>query len=238
MPDTPSARREPRLRGSFGTIDRLQTGADGGRVLKGDPFANPAQVAPPPPKGNQPSRSVHQGCAPSIVLRDHLMGFESLWVAFPAACGVTAVDEQICPQKSQRHGAALPPGVPGQVSAGGDRWVGWPGVAGRLPGARDPPSAPISRDRHGPRSCAFSGAVGANLQRDQAGDDHQEPHRAGGLPALSRREEKLWGGEFWGDGYFASTVGRLGNERTIGAYVKQQGSSYQQLHQDRQLALF
>ena len=51
-------------------------------------------------------------------------------------------------------------------------------------------------------------------------------------------KKKLWGGEFWSDGYFASTVGRLGNERTIGAYVKQQGSSYQQLRQDRQLALF
>ena len=51
-------------------------------------------------------------------------------------------------------------------------------------------------------------------------------------------KKKLWGGEFWSDGYFASTVGRQGNERTIGTYVKQQGSSYQQLHQDRQLALF
>jgi putative transposase len=48
----------------------------------------------------------------------------------------------------------------------------------------------------------------------------------------------LWGGEFWSDGYFASTVGRQGDERTIGAYVKQQGLSHQQLHQDRQLALF
>ena len=49
-------------------------------------------------------------------------------------------------------------------------------------------------------------------------------------------KRKLWGGEFWSD--FASTVGRQGNERTIGAYVKQQGSDYQQLHQDHQLALF
>src|SRR4051794_24304348 len=138
MPDTPSARREPRLCGSFGTIDRLQTGADGGRVLKGDPFANPAQVVPPPPKENQPSRSVHQGCAPSIVLRDHLMGFESLWVAFPAACGVTAVDEQVCPQKSQRHSAALSSGVPGQVSAGGGGWFGWLGGGGGGAGGRGP----------------------------------------------------------------------------------------------------
>ena len=51
-------------------------------------------------------------------------------------------------------------------------------------------------------------------------------------------KKKLWGGEFWSDGYFASTVGRQGNERTIGAHVKQQGTTYQQLHEDRQLALF
>jgi putative transposase len=51
-------------------------------------------------------------------------------------------------------------------------------------------------------------------------------------------KKKLWGGEFWSDGYFAGTVGRQGNERSIGADVKQQGASYEQLHQDRQLALF
>ena len=51
-------------------------------------------------------------------------------------------------------------------------------------------------------------------------------------------KKKLWGGEFWSDGYFAGTVGRQGNERTIGAYVKQQSASYQKLHEDRQLVLF
>ena len=51
-------------------------------------------------------------------------------------------------------------------------------------------------------------------------------------------KRKLWGGEFWTDGYFASTVGRQGNQRTIGADVKRQGSTCQRLHQDRQLALF
>ena len=51
-------------------------------------------------------------------------------------------------------------------------------------------------------------------------------------------KKKLWGGEFWTDGYFASTVGRQGNERTIGAYVKRQGSTYQKIHEHRQLALF
>ena len=51
-------------------------------------------------------------------------------------------------------------------------------------------------------------------------------------------KKQLWGGEFWTDGYFASTVGRRGNEKAIGAYVKRQGSGYQRLHEDRQLALF
>ncbi len=51
-------------------------------------------------------------------------------------------------------------------------------------------------------------------------------------------KRQLWGGEFWTDGYFASTVGRHGNERTIGDYVQKQGGAYRQLHEDRQLALF
>jgi REP element-mobilizing transposase RayT len=33
-------------------------------------------------------------------------------------------------------------------------------------------------------------------------------------------EEKLWGGEFWTDGYFVSTVGKHGNEDMIRDYVK------------------
>ena len=51
-------------------------------------------------------------------------------------------------------------------------------------------------------------------------------------------KKKLWGGEFWTDGYFASTVGKHGNEDTIGNYVKKQGNKYQKLHENRQLALF
>ena len=67
------------------------------------------------------------------------------------------------------------------------------------------------------------------------------------IKSLSAREifkrcpevkKKLWGGEFWTDGYFASTVGKHGNEETIGRYVKNQGETYQVLHVDRQLALF
>ena len=51
-------------------------------------------------------------------------------------------------------------------------------------------------------------------------------------------KKKLWGGEFWTDGYFASTVGKHGNENTIADYVKGQGGKYQKLHEDRQLMLF
>ncbi len=49
---------------------------------------------------------------------------------------------------------------------------------------------------------------------------------------------QLWGGEFWTDGYFASTVGKHGDENMIGNYVKSQGNSYKKLYEDRQLALF
>lgn len=60
--------------------------------------------------------------------------------------------------------------------------------------------------------------------------------RCGGL------KKALWGGELWTDGYFASTVGRHGDEEVIGRYVKNQGcgdpKAYKKLHCDQQLALF
>jgi REP element-mobilizing transposase RayT len=51
-------------------------------------------------------------------------------------------------------------------------------------------------------------------------------------------KKQLWGGEFWSDGYFASTVGKHGDEQTVAKYVEQQGREYLQLHQDFQLSLF
>lgn len=51
-------------------------------------------------------------------------------------------------------------------------------------------------------------------------------------------KKKLWGGEFWSDGYFASTVGKHGNENMISNYVKQQGQTYEKVYEDRQLTLF
>jgi putative transposase len=50
-------------------------------------------------------------------------------------------------------------------------------------------------------------------------------------------KKKLWGGEFWSDGYFVSTVGQHGNEDSIKKYIEGQGSQYTQLHRE-QLRLF
>ena len=57
-------------------------------------------------------------------------------------------------------------------------------------------------------------------------------------------KEQLWGGEFWTDGYFASTVGAQANEDVIRHYIKNQGKhgQYKQLHKQevtyKQLTLF
>jgi putative transposase len=53
-------------------------------------------------------------------------------------------------------------------------------------------------------------------------------------------KKKLWGGEFWTDGFFASTVGKHGDESVIKNYVKNQGRStdYKKVHEGRQLSLF
>ena len=51
-------------------------------------------------------------------------------------------------------------------------------------------------------------------------------------------KKQLWGGEFWSDGYFASTVGKHGDEEMIAKYVKGQGGEYRLLHRSEQLELF
>lgn len=57
----------------------------------------------------------------------------------------------------------------------------------------------------------------------------------------------LWGGEFWSDGYFVSTVGAHGDADMIANYVKHQGTqqqnNYKKLHSQKpidpnQLSLF
>ena len=52
-------------------------------------------------------------------------------------------------------------------------------------------------------------------------------------------KRQLWGGEFWGKGYFITTVGRHGSEEVIQRYVEKQGRSgeYEALHQN-QMGLF
>ena len=53
-------------------------------------------------------------------------------------------------------------------------------------------------------------------------------------------KQKLWGGEFWTDGYFVNTVSKFGDENTISKYVREQGveKQYKVLHKVIQLTLF
>lgn len=56
-------------------------------------------------------------------------------------------------------------------------------------------------------------------------------------------KKKLWGGEFWSDGYFVNTVSKFGSEETIKKYVQNQGieKEYLQLHRKKdfeQISLF
>lgn len=53
-------------------------------------------------------------------------------------------------------------------------------------------------------------------------------------------KKKLWGGEFWSDGYFINTVSKFGDESTISKYVREQGleKTYKVLHKTNQLNLF
>jgi REP element-mobilizing transposase RayT len=48
-------------------------------------------------------------------------------------------------------------------------------------------------------------------------------------------KKQLWGGEFWSNGYFVSTVSKYGNEETISNYVKSQGSEkeYKQMYKNQ-----
>jgi REP element-mobilizing transposase RayT len=56
-------------------------------------------------------------------------------------------------------------------------------------------------------------------------------------------KKKLWGGQFWSDGYFVNTVSKFGSEATIRNYVKNQGAEeeYVKLHEKvdgEQLTMF
>ena len=47
-------------------------------------------------------------------------------------------------------------------------------------------------------------------------------------------KKKLWGGEFWTDGYFVNTVSKFGSEKCIREYVKNQGreKEYKKIHEE------
>ena len=51
---------------------------------------------------------------------------------------------------------------------------------------------------------------------------------------------QLWGGEFWGKGYFTNTVGQHGTEKKIADYVRSQGreKEYKKLKGNYQLEIF
>jgi REP element-mobilizing transposase RayT len=56
-------------------------------------------------------------------------------------------------------------------------------------------------------------------------------------------KKQLWGGEFWSDGHFVSTVSKHGNEYVIANYVKAQGTEerykrLQKIKNDDQPTLF
>ena len=59
------------------------------------------------------------------------------------------------------------------------------------------------------------------------------------LESIPSLKQELWGASFWSSGFYASTVGRKGNEQTISQYVKEQGreKEYMQIHKN-QLKLF
>ena len=54
-------------------------------------------------------------------------------------------------------------------------------------------------------------------------------------------KKKLWGGEFWSDGFYVATVSEHGNEKVIANYVKNQGDEYNNMYRvdyiERQMGL-
>ena len=57
--------------------------------------------------------------------------------------------------------------------------------------------------------------------------------------AVPELKKELWGSSLWTSGYYASTVGKHGNETVIANYVKEQGceADYDQVHKDQLVLL-
>ena len=45
-------------------------------------------------------------------------------------------------------------------------------------------------------------------------------------------KKKLWGGEFWSDGFYVATVSEHGNEKVIANYVKNQRDEYNKIYRE------
>lgn len=48
-------------------------------------------------------------------------------------------------------------------------------------------------------------------------------------------KKKLWGGEFWSEGFYVATVSEHGNEKVIANYVKNQGDEYNKIYRVDQI---
>ena len=59
------------------------------------------------------------------------------------------------------------------------------------------------------------------------------------LDKIQELKKELWGANLWASGYFASTVGKHGNETAIANYVKKQRreSEYVPIHKDQLMLL-
>ena len=70
--------------------------------------------------------------------------------------------------------------------------------------------------------------------------DHQESESITARQILAecpQVKKKLWGGQFWTDGYFVGTVGKNQNETVIQEYVKNQGNKEDKVVKYKQLYL-
>jgi len=81
-------------------------------------------------------------------------------------------------------------------------------------------------------------AMCTEIQRDEISNDDKSITAREIFRECPQVKKKLWGGEFWTDGYFASTVGKHGDENMLSKYVKNQGKGYEKLHECYQYTFF
>ena len=81
---------------------------------------------------------------------------------------------------------------------------------------------------------------GGEKRRERAGFNRAvlRPGAVFGVQTLAPSQEATVGWRILTDGFFASTVGKHGDETIRSKYVKNQGNEYHKSHSDHQLALF